>query len=332
MALGAHEALGDSIARTLVITKRGHLDPEVGAIPGVTALEAGHPIPDASSLRAGEVLREWTAALRGTERPLWLISGGASSLVEVLREGITLADLAQLNRDALAAGTPIGALNATRAALSHIKGGALIAQLDGRAGDALFLSDVPGDDPAVIGSGLLAPVPGDRIRRRVIANAERAIEAAAEALRARGARVWCAPERLAGDAATAGAHCVRTLQEADADACVWGGETTVQLPAAPGRGGRNQHLALAAALALRGERKSTVLAAGTDGDDGTTDDAGAIVDCGTCERILDAGLDAATCLARADSGTALEASGDLIHTGPTGTNVGDLVIGLRGML
>jgi hydroxypyruvate reductase len=72
-----------------------------------------------------------------------------------------------------------------------------------------------------------------------------------------------------------------------------------------------------------------LLAAGTDGTDGVTDDAGAVVDSETCARLSLAELDADDCLRRADSGTALAASGDLVHTGPTGTNVGDLAIGLK---
>jgi len=72
-----------------------------------------------------------------------------------------------------------------------------------------------------------------------------------------------------------------------------------------------------------------MLAAGTDGTDGPTEDAGALVDSETCARIALSELDADDCVRRADAGTALAASGDLIHTGPTGTNVGDLVIGLK---
>ncbi|NCF11507.1 MAG: hydroxypyruvate reductase, partial [Gammaproteobacteria bacterium] len=106
-------------------------------------------------------------------------------------------------------------------------------------------------------------------------------------------------------------------------------ETTVQLPEAPGRGGRNQHLALAAALELAGRNDMLLLAAGTDGTDGPGEDAGALVDGGTVRRgELHAGA-AATCLARADAGTFLAAAGDLLQTGPTGTNVMDLALGLR---
>jgi len=110
---------------------------------------------------------------------------------------------------------------------------------------------------------------------------------------------------------------------------VWGGETTVRLPHCPGRGGRNQHLALAAAVELAGRPDCYLLCAGTDGTDGDTEDAGALVDAGTLERAAVDGLDARDCLARADSGALLAASGDLIHTGPTGTNVMDLVLGLK---
>jgi hydroxypyruvate reductase len=105
----------------------------------------------------------------------------------------------------------------------------------------------------------------------------------------------------------------------------------VRLPERPGRGGRNQHLALAAAIALerRALNEASLLAAGTDGIDGNSADAGAIVDCDTCQRGRDAGCDPGAALAQADSGSFLEAAGDLLHTGPTLTNVGDLVLGLR---
>ena len=102
------------------------------------------------------------------------------------------------------------------------------------------------------------------------------------------------------------------------------------LPAQPGRGGRNQHLALAAARLIAGHADLMLLAAGTDGSDGVTEDAGALVDAETCARLT---LARARCrcaaCGRPTPPRALAASGDLVHTGPTGTNVGDLVIGLK---
>ncbi len=110
---------------------------------------------------------------------------------------------------------------------------------------------------------------------------------------------------------------------------IWGGETTVMLPPEPGRGGRNQHLALAAAAELAGTPGVYFLSAGTDGTDGPTDDAGALVDGGTLERAALDGFEARSCLAAANAGSLLESSGDLVQTGPTGTNVMDLMIGLK---
>jgi hydroxypyruvate reductase len=110
---------------------------------------------------------------------------------------------------------------------------------------------------------------------------------------------------------------------------IWGGETVVELPAQSGRGGRNQHLALSAAINLQGHTGCLLLAAGTDGSDGPTSDAGALVDGETLSRGELDGLDARECLQAFDSGSFLEASSDLISTGPTGTNVMDIVLGLK---
>lgn len=331
MALGAFDALGPRIARALVITTAGHVDDALRAQARVAVLESAHPVPDARSLAAGARLLEAVSSLAPGELPLLLLSGGASSLVEVPRDGVTLAQIVALNHELLASGAAIGAVNARRRELSAIKGGALVARLQGRAGLALYLSDVPGDDPAVIGSGLAGPAPGDRLRRHVVASIDDAVEAVRAAAAAAGLRVRAARERFAGDAAALGAQFATQLATPEVDVIVQGGESTVRLPPAPGRGGRNQQLALAAARVLRGEAGLALLAAGTDGIDGPTDDAGAIVDGDSWQRILDAGLDGDVALARADAGTALEAAGELLHTGATGTNAGDLVIGLAHM-
>ena len=332
MTLGACDALGPRIRRALVITRDGHADAELRGCRGVTVIESAHPVPDERSLAAGARLLAGFEALAPDELPLLLVSGGASSLVEVLPPGVTLAELASLNRALLAEGATIDAINARRRQLSLIKGGALMARLGGRIALALFISDVPHDDPAVIGSGLAGPAPGDRVQRRVIAGIDDAIDAVRAAALTKGFRVHAGTRRFAQDAATLGARFAAELVGRSMDVVIHGGESTVGLPRAPGRGGRNQHLALAAARVLSGEPGLALLAAGTDGTDGSTDDAGALVDGDTWQRIADAGLDGDDCLGRADSGTALEASGGLIHTGATGTNVGDLVIGLARMV
>jgi glycerate 2-kinase len=330
MALGAHEALGERIRNTLVITRAGHATSELLAGGEVELIESAHPVPDERSLAAGARLLQWLGQLPPAVAPLFLISGGASSLVEVLADGASLAQLLQLNVQGLAAGIPIGELNARRARLSRIKGGGLAARLGKRAAQALFISDVPGNDPRVIGSGLLGPAPGgDQVQRTIIASADDAVTAVAVEARRRGFMVHAAAARFDGPVTRLASRFAHELRLLPAEIFVWGGESTLQLPPAPGRGGRNQHLALSIAKLIAGEPELLLLAAGTDGTDGVTEDAGALVDADSCARLALAGLDVDAALAQADSGTALAASGDLVHTGPTGTNVGDLVIGLK---
>ncbi|HUN75026.1 MAG TPA: DUF4147 domain-containing protein [Steroidobacteraceae bacterium] len=336
MALGASDVLGASLERVLLITKDGHVDAEARQLPGLELWESAHPVPDQRSLDAGARLLRFIQEMPRGVRPLCLVSGGASSLVESLIPGASLADLQQLNRTGLASGLSIDALNARRREISQLKGGRLAPLLEGRGAIALFISDVPLDDPAVIGSGLLGPAAGtgastaagapDDIERLVVASITQALEA----LRARagGLSVHIHSQLFDGPAERLAVRFAHELALGGAQLEAWGGESALELPTRPGRGGRNQHLALAVARLIAGH-DLFLLAAGTDGTDGPTADAGGIVDGETCARVACAGLDVDDCLRRADSGTALAAAGDLVHTGPTGTNVGDLVVGLK---
>jgi hydroxypyruvate reductase len=357
MALGAHERLGAAIRAAFIVTKYGASE----SLPW-PVIEAGHPLPDAASLEAGQQLLAFIARLPRRAPVLVLLSGGASALVEVLPAGISLATLQAINRWLLASGLDIAACNRLRKHLSLIKGGRLAKFLYPRPVLCLAISDVPGDDPRTIGSGPLAadtdlssppttaglpefvaaalkqavpaPRPDDEcfrdVRFETIATLAEAKQAAAVTARRLGYPVMLDSGFIAGDTLAAGASLARQLLESAFGVVhIWGGETTLSLPASPGRGGRNQSLALSAALSLQGRAHVWFLAAGTDGSDGPTADAGAIVDGATVERGAAADLDAGTALARADAGTFLEASGDLIHTGPTGTNVMDLMLGLK---
>lgn len=353
MMLGARDILGTRLASGLVITKDGHADVEVEADAHLAIHYAEHPWPGEGSLRAGRALTEFIDVSPVDARLLFLISGGASSLVEVPVEGVDLAFLRQANDWLLASGLAIDEVNRVRQRLSRLKGGGLRHYLDGRQALALVISDVPGDDPRAIGSGPLAePLPGlpaglpDWLTARVgsapdapdavpavphhlVASLEQALVAAEAAACAYGLRVVRMSEPLSGDAALAGQTLAEVVCAAPPGISLWGGETTVALPETPGRGGRNQQLALAAARALAGRDDCWFLSAGTDGTDGPTEDAGALVDGGTVARGRAQGLDPEAALLGADAGRFLEASGDLIHTGPTGTNVTDLVIALR---
>jgi glycerate 2-kinase len=337
MALGAHDALGGALERVLLITKDGHLDPELSEVPGLEARESGHPVPDQRSLDAGARLLAFIEEMPAGVRPLMLVSGGASSLVEALNPGLGLSDLQRLNREGLASGLSIEALNARRGEISRLKGGQFAARLAGRGALALLISDVPADDPAVIGSGLLGPVHRgegaagaggrpDDIERIVVASMSEALGAVRT--RAQTLSVHIEEPRFGGSTERLAVRFAHELALGAFQVRAWGGESALELPPHPGRGGRNQHLALSVARLIAGHDLH-LLAAGTDGTDGPTDDAGALVDGETCARVACAGLDVDDCLRRADSGAALAAAGDLLHTGPTGTNVGDLVMGLK---
>ena len=179
------------------------------------------------------------------------------------------------------------------------------------------------------------PKPGDprlaHARTEVVLANRHALDAAAAAARRLGRSVELVAEELTGSAGDAGVACADRLMAADADVVLWGGETTVALEPGSGRGGRAQELALAAAgrLAERGATGIALLAAGTDGRDGPTDAAGAVVDPGSWARCAAAGLDPAEALRRHDAYPALDAAGDLLRSGHTGTNVRDVVIGVR---
>ena len=326
MLLGARDALGSSLARGLVVAPDGAIPAELRADASLQHFESGHPRPDARSLAAGEALLEFAARTPAGGTVLLLVSGGASALVEVPVPGVGLPELVALFDRSLTQGFDIERLNRERVALSRIKGGRLPGLFAGSRIEPLVISDVPRDDPAVLASGLVA-APG--ITPRLVGSVDDAIDAALRAAAARGLRAVPAGCRLDGDAEVAARRVCHELAIAEADLVVHGGETVVRLPERAGRGGRSQHLAVAAALAIAGHDDYLILAAGTDGRDGASEDAGAIVDGATCERALDAGLDPSDALAAADTGSLLEATGDLIHTGPTGTNVGDLVFALR---
>lgn len=331
MARGAQVALGSAIERMLIITKDGHTDPTLEMAPGVTQLQSSHPVPDLRSFSNGAELEERVKNLREGVFPLFLISGGSSSLVEALRDGVSLGEVQALNEQGLASGCDIAMLNIERARLSRIKGGGIARLLRDRRALALFISDVPGDDPDVIGSGLLGHDAGiaDGIDRHVVATVEMAVSAAAEGARSHGLVLEALSPRFDGDVGAVCAELLARLRASTCDGIVWGGESTVTLPKHHGRGGRNAHLALSFARQLRANEPWMLLAAGTDGTDGPTSDAGAIVDAGSIERASIAGCDVERAWREFDAGTALEAAGDLVHTGPTGTNVGDILIAIK---
>lgn len=319
----------DSIKSGLLISKHGHISRRSRQDSRLLCIESDHPVPGVASLQAGQSLIAYLENLAEHEACLFLISGGASALVEVLREGYGLSDLQGLNERLLADGFAIGEINAERRKISRIKGGGLWDYLGKRDVSCLMISDVANDDPAVIGSGLLFPAPQNRkLNWQIVASLEDAKQAAAQKARELGYKTVAVPEFLKGSAEQAAIKCVAILKENPGIMFIWGGETTVNLPENPGKGGRNQHLALMAAIEMSGLKNCSLLAAGTDGSDGNTLATGAIVDNETVEKATSQGLDSNAYLQNANSNALFAQTDELLITGATGTNVMDLIIGI----
>src|SRR4029077_7667231 len=164
MAAALEDAWPDTALEGTVVTRYGH------AVPTrrIEVIEASHPVPDANSERGAHRLLERVRGLGPDDLVLALISGGGSALCAASAPGLTLADKQAINRALLACGANISEMNCVRKHLSAIKGGRLAAAARPARVVTLAISDVPGDDPAVIASGPTVPDPTTSADARAI--------------------------------------------------------------------------------------------------------------------------------------------------------------------
>lgn len=353
MASVAREAL-PAIAGGVVVTKYGHVK---GEIDGVACYEGGHPVPDENSLRGTRAALALTGHLRADDTVLFLLSGGGSALFE--QPLLPLAELQDITSQLLAAGADIVEINTIRKRLSGVKGGRFAAHCAPAQVCAIVLSDIVGDPLDMIASGPACPDRSTCAQARAIAekyalrlsaqaralldaetpkalsnvttkitgSVRELCAAAADECRALGYEPLLLTDRLTCEAREAGSFLASVARTHANDgknlAFLAGGETVVHLTGS-GKGGRNQELALAAALGIEGLSNALILSAGSDGTDGPTDAAGGIVDGGTAEAMRLRGVDPAQALRDNDSYRALQAADALLITGPTGTNVNDV--------
>jgi len=321
MARGARSV---AAGRALVVLPRGH---SATGLAKRHVVFAAHPEPDVSSVRAARAAVRFFGAFGEGDVILCLVSGGASSLLCLPRKGVTLAAKRRAVAGLAESGASILALNRLRTSLSAVKGGRLGGVTRARL-VTLVLSDVPGDRAASVGSG-----PTVRGRRgdivRIVGSNSDGLDAAEREARRLGWRVRRESGRLSGPARAAGERIARAMAALPLRAVLLsGGETVVRLDRARGRGGRSLELALGAARIGAGG-DWFLLAAGSDGRDGSSTAAGAFADGGTLARARRLGLGAEDALRRHDTHRFFARLGDLLVTGPTGTNVGDWVFGVR---
>jgi hydroxypyruvate reductase len=344
LAHGAWRVLGDQIDSGFMALPKGYETGELSANAPFERHIGAHPLPDDSSLAAGAALARYATECPDGAPVTVLVSGGASACVEHLVEGVDLALLRRVNAWALRGGLAIDQINAVRARFSQLKGGGLARWLQRCEIRAYVLSDVleggerwVGGSPLVPVNDELPPLPGwlqhivdgmpqrarvQPVRLDRLGGNSEAVRTVCEA----GAE-HCGT--LTGDTAAAADELVNFIEQSPPGLYVWGSETTIKLPRVPREGGRCRHLALAVARSLAGREDWTLLAAGTDGWDGTDGVAGVCVDGRTIARGKDRGRDASEDLHHADSGGFFVGSDERIVTGPTGTNVNDLVILLK---
>ncbi len=383
MALELERILGRHIYDGIVICPYGLKT----ATRRIQQFEASHPVPDLNGHTATYEMLDVASDVRDTDVVIYLMSGGSSSLLCMPCDELELDDVRELYRQLLHCGAPIRDMNRIRKSISQVKGGKLRPFFGNAVVEMLAISDVPDNDPAVIGSGPLVddPVSPDealgllktyhidnRIPRPVIRFLERqhypsgsgemeqnmqsdrkspvsdykthinilaTVEKVADAIKkgaislGYNARVHDGfitgetrkvAKTISGEAVDVLARNNPVTKPA---ALIFYGETTVNVKGS-GKGGRNQEMALSAAMALEGQHHITFLSGGTDGRDGETNAAGAICTAQTALDARKAGIEPESYLENNDSWNFFRKTDGLLITGVTGNNLMDIQIAL----
>ena len=358
MAKCAADLLGSRIEAGVVVTKYGH---SKGPIANFDIREAGHPVPDDNSFAGAQAAIDLVRGLTPQDTVLFLVSGGGSALFE--KPLVSGGELADITRQLLACGADIVEINTLRKRLSAVKGGKFARLCAPARVYSIVLSDILGDPLDMIASGPAYPDSStaadakaiiakyglklndgalalmeeetpkqlDNVTTQITGSVRQLCAAAAQACQSLGYEPVLLTDRLCCQAREAGSFLASVLQTHAGQgrrlAFLAGGETVVRLTGT-GKGGRNQELALAAAAGLESVPGGAVFSVGSDGTDGPTDAAGGYADCDTLPALRAAGLDLYAVLQDNDAYHALQKTGGLIVTGPTGTNVNDVAVAL----
>ena len=358
MAKAAYDCLGNRIDSGVVVTKYDHV---MGPIGNFVCCEAGHPVPDENSFAGTQKALDLVADLKPEDTVLFLLSGGGSALFEKpLVPGPVLQDI---TGQLLACGADIVEINTIRKRLSAVKGGRFAQACAPAHVFSIVLSDILGDPLDMIASGPAVPDTStcdqavaiaekydlklteeaaallrqetpkalDNVTTQINGSVRELCVAASGVAKELGYEPVMLTDQLVCQAKEAGSFLASVLKTYSTSgkkyAFIAGGETVVHLTG-KGKGGRNQELALAAAVGIDGIPGSAVFSVGSDGTDGPTDAAGGYVDYQTAAELKAQGIEIFKVLQNNDAYNALKISGGLIITGPTGTNVNDVAVAL----
>ncbi len=354
MAKAAYAQLGDRIRQGVAITKYDHSDGDIGPI---RVFEAGHPVPDENSVKATDEVLDMVKGLGAEDTVIFLVSGGGSALFE--SPLVDLDELQDINKQLLASGADIVEMNTIRKRLSAVKGGRFALACSPARIVSVVLSDIIGDPLDMIASGPAYPDAStcedaiaiaekyeldisvdalellhqetpdnlDNVETYVTGSVRQLCGAAAEAAEELGYKPIVLTASLCCEAKDAGSFLASIAQyhqdTKESLAFIAGGETVVRITG-EGLGGRNQELALSAAVGIAGLENTAVFSVGSDGTDGPTDAAGGYADGNTAPALEKLGVSLDAVLKANDSYYALRNVDGLIVTGPTGTNVNDV--------
>ena len=346
MAKAMEKLFGENIVDGLIVS------PYMENLKYVEVLQSSHPIPSQKSIQAAQKLMGKFQALKEDDLFIYLLSGGSSALIELPQDNVTLEELIKMTNLLLQNGVPIDEVNVIRKHLSQIKGGRL-GKATKAKGIVLVISDVIGDDLEAIGSAPLyfdsstcedvkqilnryklsdkivfkcveSPKdPVENIEHLVMASNKIALQSAKEKALKLGYSCQIVTDSLHGDVKMAADKIVDAMLESNDEVLLFGGECTVDV-IGEGKGGRNQELCLHVLKRIKDYPHVTFLSAGSDGIDGNSPAAGAVVDSKSYQEDID------TFLQNSDSYHYLKRSHNLLLTGATGTNVMDIMIIIKG--
>ena len=351
MAKAAYDILGNKISKGFILTKYLHSFP----MPDVfDVFEAGHPLPDDNSIKYTKTIVDYAKNLTENDRILFLLSGGASALFEL--SAVSLEELISTTDKLLKCGADITEINIIRKKLSLVKGGKF-ANMCRCNIECLILSDVLGDRIEMIASGpccsdnstaddvskiinkynldLKADFNFDKttvtnVKNKIIGSISMLCDGAKLCAEKLGYNAEIITTTLTGEAQNVGKEIAEKAIEFsqkphNKTVFIYGGETTVTVKG-NGKGGRNQEIALSASIVLKNQPNIVLFSLGSDGTDGPTDAAGGIATGESYNKMIAAGINPENFLKNNDSYNALDSIGDLIKTGPTGTNVNDITV------